>query len=61
MKLGSSSRGLGIRNEILVWEPFPFACKRKRKKGVGVASTNGDTLEEPIICVSRSLGPLLYI
>jgi hypothetical protein len=32
--LGSSGRGLGNRIEILVGDPFPFACKRKSKGGL---------------------------
>jgi hypothetical protein len=33
LTLGSSNRGLGIRNEILVGGAFIFACKRKIKGG----------------------------
>jgi hypothetical protein len=32
--LGSSSRGLGYRIEILLGGPFPFTCKRKSKGGL---------------------------
>jgi hypothetical protein len=59
--LGSISRGLGNGFKILVGGAFPSACKRKSKGGVVAATTNGDTLEEPIIYVNRNLMPLLHI